>query len=263
VRRNSRTVLEAPESEVRAIRHSRRSRPKDPPVRTPHRTNLIRSSSKRMSDVRLYRLTPSHRGGSVRARDWRPTPSGIAGHSIFRRAIIDIILPKQHVQSMGNRAAITSSQQAEPPAPTMRQRVVRLPSKCWRLARTALVCYVIVAVFGAPYLIVRLVSPDAPASTAVIWGICTAEPIASRLSGNASSGSKPSVSNSPWPKPSSESTGRSTLRSQHQSSKTRCSALFRYSQPGGPSRAFARPRRSPPGGPTRKPASARTRLAVS
>ena len=60
----------------------------------------------------------------------------------------------------------------------MRQRVVRLPSKYWRLARTALVCYVIVAIFGATYLIVRLVSPDASASTAVIWGICTAGPLA-------------------------------------------------------------------------------------
>jgi hypothetical protein len=97
---------------------------------------------------------------------------------MFGRAIVDIILPKRHIQRMGDRAVIASDQQAELPAPTMRQRVVRLPSKWWQLGRIALVCYAIVGVFGATYGIVRLVSPDAPASTAVIWGICTAGPLA-------------------------------------------------------------------------------------
>jgi hypothetical protein len=75
--------------------------------------------------------------------------------------------------------------QAESPPQTLRQRITRLPSRWRRVAGTALVCYAIVIVFGVAYGIVRAVSPGASNGTAVIWGICVAEPWLSPSFGSA------------------------------------------------------------------------------
>ncbi len=77
---------------------------------------------------------------------------------------------------MGDRAAVESGQQTEPPALNLRQRIARLPSRWRRFGSIALVCYVLVGVFGATYGIVRLISSDS--TTAVIWGACIAGPLA-------------------------------------------------------------------------------------
>lgn len=77
---------------------------------------------------------------------------------------------------MGDRAVVESGQQTKPPALTPRQRIARLPSRWRRFGSVALACYVLAGVFGATYGIVGLISSDS--STAVIWGVCVAGPLA-------------------------------------------------------------------------------------
>ena len=70
---------------------------------------------------------------------------------------------------MDNNAVTADEAQAVPSPPGRERGDGWLPSGWRRFARIALVCYVIVAVFGAVYGIVRLVSPDTPGSAATIW----------------------------------------------------------------------------------------------
>jgi hypothetical protein len=53
-----------------------------------------------------------------------------------------------------------------------------LPSNKRRFFRVTLAGYAVVAIFGATYAIVRAVSPDSSITTAIIWGILVAGPLA-------------------------------------------------------------------------------------
>ena len=85
---------------------------------------------------------------------------------------------RQERARMDNHVVTADGAQAVPPPPGRERDDGWLPPGWRRFARIALVCYVVVAVFGVVYGIVRLISPDTPASAAVIWGLCAAGPLA-------------------------------------------------------------------------------------
>lgn len=71
--------------------------------------------------------------------------------------------------------ATASDQQVDSSPPSLR---AKLPYRWRRRTSTVLVCYALVVVFGAVFGIVRLTAPNTSISTAVIWGICAAGPLA-------------------------------------------------------------------------------------
>lgn len=105
-----------------------------------------------------------------------------------RRVTVDYALLRAHLTGMDSGSVAASDRQAKPPRRTLRQRIALLPPSWRRTGGIAVVCYLIVAVFGVTYGIVRLASPGTSVGVAVVWGICAAGPLAlafvwERLSG--------------------------------------------------------------------------------
>jgi hypothetical protein len=89
---------------------------------------------------------------------------------------------------MDNHKALALDSHSLSPLETVRRRVVGLPSQWRRFGGSLLACYAIVAVFGATYGIVSLISADNSPSVGVVWGVGVAAPLAlafiwERLSG--------------------------------------------------------------------------------
>jgi hypothetical protein len=86
--------------------------------------------------------------------------------------------PGSILHDMDIAAAAGPDQQVDPSPPSLLRRLAKLPNRWRRRTSTVLVCYGLVVIFGVVFGIVRLSAPNTSVSTAVIWGICVAGPLA-------------------------------------------------------------------------------------